>query len=280
MPALVLKSPSNLISGGLGNWKDLMLPPAGVKFAFDLGSALSWAKMGAPANGDAVLDLAGGTAGSAAVTAGQTVNYAGGGWDFSACSARGELVVAPAGCLADIAALANAYFMVASYVKLPTSGNWSTGSNVSPIFCCTTNGSGYAAETDMVTVDMGTGGVVHSRRQTAGATIDAITVSAAAHYGLVTQVAYWRNAAGQGVRLRSSAGTTIGTMAVGAENAASFAAKVPRWGVTESFTSLSAGSLNWRLFRGWIENLAVSGRDPVTVLDADYARTIARNVFS
>ncbi|MER8715312.1 hypothetical protein NKJ09_29405 [Mesorhizobium sp. M0189] len=31
-----------------------------------------------------------------------------------------------------------------------------------------------------------------------------------------------------------------------------------------------------KLYRGWVENLEVSGRDPQTVLDADWARIQAR----
>ena len=40
------------------------------------------------------------------------------------------------------------------------------------------------------------------------------------------------------------------------------------------------GAVKWRYYRSFIENLTTSGRDPATVLDADYARTVARGVFS
>lgn len=38
----------------------------------------------------------------------------------------------------------------------------------------------------------------------------------------------------------------------------------------------STNAVKWRYYRSFIENLTTSGRDPATVLDADYARTVAR----
>jgi hypothetical protein len=46
---------------------------------------------------------------------------------------------------------------------------------------------------------------------------------------------------------------------------------------------LNAAELNarkFRIYRSFIEALQLSGRDPEAVLDADWARTVARNVFS
>jgi hypothetical protein len=46
---------------------------------------------------------------------------------------------------------------------------------------------------------------------------------------------------------------------------------------------LNAAELNarkFRIYRGFIEALQLSGRNPDTVLDADWDRTVSRNVFS
>lgn len=282
--ALVIKVPGTASNPNLPYYKDIVAVN-GVEFLFDLASLLSWPSLGTPANGDAVKDIAGGPDGAVAISAGQSIAYAGGGFDFSANTADGQLVTAPAGSLQSIHDAANDYFMVAFYAKFPVAGDWNVETTMSPFFCCTTGSAGYTGESDLVTIAQGSGGNLTSRRQTNGGSASSnINVSAAAHYGLLTQVAYWRNAAGATLHLKSSAGVTVGTDVVGADNTGDFSTKVPRWGITESFNTPSLpghlNAWNWRLFRGWIEDLTVSGRDPATVLDADYARTIARGVFS
>lgn len=284
--ALVLKVPGISTNPNLPNYKDPTIVD-GVKFLFDLASQLSWPSLAAPANGAAVKDIAGGADGSVALVAGQAITYAGGGFDFSAISLVPDVVKAPSGCLQSIHAADNDYFMVAFYAKMPLLGEWNVAASISPMFSCTDGVNGYATpEADLVTISQwyNSGKFLNARRQTNGSTAnDAISISPVLHHGLVTQVAYWRNASGCGLRMKSSGGTTLGTGPVGSNNTGDFSSKRPRWGICDSFNNPSnhgAGPWHWRLYRGWLEDLSITDRDPVTVLDADYARTIARNVFS
>lgn len=282
----VLRVPGTADNAALENYKDPVIPPAGMKFLFDLASPLSWAVQGDPVTGNAVKDVAGGSDGAVAITSGQTVDWAGNGFDFTGNTADGQIVTAPAGALGSIWSATNDYFMVCFYAKLPIAEDWNTDSTLATMFCCTTHANGYLNEVDLLNISQQNGPNMRFRRQTDGGTTVVTTdVSPALHYGREAQVGFWRNASGIGARLKSSGGTTLATAAVGSNNSGDFSAKVPRWGICESFNDLGLKAAHveaakWRLYRGFLEDLSASGRDPVTVLDADYARTIARGVFS
>ena len=100
------------------------------------------------------------------------------------------------------------------------------------------------------------------------------------HYGLLAQIAYWRTATATVLQVRTSAGTVSATAAQGALNAADCSATTPRWGIPGSFVDFSQASQrtarNFRLYRGGIENLALSGRDPAVVTNAGWLATQAR----
>lgn len=270
---------------GLGNYRDPLLPVdvSGVPFRFELASGLGWPSAAAPANGGTVPNLTGGTAGEVVIASGQTVAYSGGGFDFTGLTGDPGEVLGPAGSLTAIND-ASQYFMVMFYAKLPASGDYNSDAVISPMFETTGNANGYTAANDMLTIAQVTGGLLAARRQTNGSTVDAINLSAAAHYGRVCQIAYWRNAAGQGFRIKSAGGTTTGTAAVGSNNAGSFAAARPRWGVPIAFNNPAdaqhQAAFKWRLYGGMVENLALTGRNPQTVLDADWTRTVSRNAYS
>lgn len=256
----------------------------GVRFMFD--TAFPWCvPAAAPVGGMAVRDMAEVANGSYRVAAAQTVTYAGGGFDFSAMTVDPSEIMGGAGCLSGIYS-GNQHFMVNGWFKFPSSGDWNTSTNLFTMFCATTAAAGYPSEADLVLIGQQvTGPALTFRRQTNGAgTIDQIDLSPALHYGRVAQVAFWRNAGGQGARIKSAGGTTSGSRAVGVANTGNFSAKLPRWGVAESTNNLASipahqAASNMRLYRGWIEDLQVSGRDPLTVLDADFAATIARGMF-
>ena len=134
------------------------------------------------------------------------------------------------------------------------------------------------------------GGSISVRRQTgAGAATTIDITPAGGDYGAFVQLAYWRTAAGQFVRLKSANGTVSGSAAAGSNNTENFSTLVPQIGPARGLkgadtgTVMSAANQNaakYRIYRGFVENLVTSGRDAVTVLDADYARTVARAVFS
>lgn len=261
---------------------------SGVRFLFDLAFPWSYPggplagrpAAGAPANGAAIYDMAGRANGTVSLGAAPNPSYAGGGFDFTGVG-TGQVVLTPNDALASIWSAANQYFMVVSYEKLPTSGDWFSGSGLSSHACATSVSTGYQTEADLVHMAQNNNGAgapqFQTRRQTnGGSTTENLQVTPNANvYGQMCQVAYWRNAAGQGLRIKSALGTLSGTSAVGSNNTGNFSAKQFRWGAPISFAS-TGNSTKRRLYRGWIEDLSLSGRDPATVLDADWARVQAR----
>lgn len=257
----------------------------GVKTLFDLAALSSWPSQVAPANGSSIIDLSGSGVGNLSmVVNGTAPTFVGGGFDFTVESAIEKNVIAPATALASIWAAANQYFLVCSYVKFPARADWNVSASLTSFFCTTSVNTGYATpEADLVTIaQVASGGVpagLSARRQTSGGSgHDPLTMSDATmtnHYGKVAQLAYWRNAAGTGLQVTTSAGTALTSGAVGVNNTGNFSAKQPRWGRPIAFTLLNSGNKS-RLYRGWIEDLSVSGRTPATVLAADWAAVSAR----
>jgi len=242
---------------------------------------------GAPANQALIQDASDHANGLFQKSATQTIGYAGNMFDFSTMTATTGSTVdelcnikATASVWADINA--SQYFMVVAYMRLPNSTDWNSSATIYPFFCSSVGG--YTAAADPITLAMTSAGAIDARRQTAIGAATTITASAVSHYGRIAQVAFWRNAAGTGVWIKSSAGATLTTGAAGSNNSADISACTPMFGSVNPFTDYSTAAhrtaRNYRLGRVMIENLAQSGRDPAAVLDADYARVIARGVFS
>lgn len=266
----------------------------GVQFLFDLPSAVGWPGQDAPVDADVIPNIAT-TAGlmtigdgSVDIVSGQAVAYAGGGFDFTGLTDDPAAIIGPAGSLASIHSATDDYFMVVSYVKFPASGDWNASASIAPFFCCTTSNNGYATpEDDLLTMAQASTPGISARRQTNGATAVALNITAnlSKFYGNLTQVAFWRNSSGAFLRAKSASGEELASTSVGANNSGDFSAKTPQWGVPGSFNTLPSlpqhrAAHKTRLFRGWIEDLSVSGRDPVTVLDADWTRVQARKTAS
>lgn len=257
----------------------------GVRFMFDLAFPFSWAG-GAPVDAAVVTDMAEVGNGDVDLIAGQSPTFAGRGFNFAPLTDEPCVVRAPSTALAGIQSLQQ--FMVVSWMRLPTSGDWNTISAIAPIFCSTDSASGYTTpEPDLLTIAQTNQPALSARRQTnGGTTIDTLVITALTNfYDRVTQIAYWRNAEGTGLRMRSALGTQMVTGAAGVANTGNFSAKRAQWGIPGSFNALAANAAhaaaaNSRLYRGWIEDLAVSGRNPLTVLDADWAATTRRAAFS
>lgn len=262
----------------------------GVKWLFDAASKYSYPTQAAPANGALARNLdESGNNGSITVQSGDAVGYAGGGLSFDGTTKVGTCLTGTAAAVASIWGSANQYFIVCLYLKLPTSGNWNSAGTLHDIF--KTAGVDYTAGPDLLLIAQQSSSSSFSfRRQKAAASVDAITlVPAAGDYGSFVQIAFWRDATGQHARLKSANGTILQSTTVSTNNTQDFSATVPQIGPAAGFKGTPAGSTmvtsqqnasKYRLYRAWIENLVVSGRSAATVLDADYARTVARGVFS
>lgn len=261
----------------------------GVRFLFDLGSTAGWPG-GAPANGAAITDIAGHANGSFQLTSGQSVPYAGGGFDFTGLTADACDIVIPASAAASIYGNGsdNQYFLACLYVKLPSLSDWNQTATIAPFIQFNANVNGYTQGPDLITVSQGFSSpnrTLNFRRQTNGSsTVDQLSLTVpAGDHSQVAQIAFWRDGIEQRGRLKTALNTTLTTVgAVGSNNSGNFASSAGHVGVGTGFWAFPnhANANNWRLYRGWIENLRLSGRNSVAVLDADWSRVVARNAFS
>jgi hypothetical protein len=259
----------------------------GVRFHWDAAFPFSYAG-GAGAGGAVVSDIAEIANGDIELTAGETMAYAGGGFDLSSMTTVAGATLAnvrgPASVWSDIQA--DQRFLVACYLRLPTEANWNTNAIILPFFASSVGaGGGYGTVADPITMAFkNTSKTISFRRQTAIGTMVESTIIPTGHYGLMAQVAFWRTAAGVGASVRSAAGLTSAAATVGANNAADMSACRPRWGSVQPFTNRALAehraSANYRVYRGFVENLARSGRDPVAVLAGDWSRMASRSAFS
>ncbi|MDP3550599.1 MAG: hypothetical protein Q8R81_09400 [Novosphingobium sp.] len=293
---ILIKSPNVSTAAGLKKFRlDPLLDGdnGGVKFLFDFPSKVGWPGQDAPTNGDVVKNVATTPGlmelgdGAMNIVSGQTPAFAGGGIDFNGSTNDPIEVVGPVGSLSSIAAADNDYFLICCYMRMPSSGDWNTSGSLAPLFCTTSGSNGWTTpEADLLTIAMQSAGILTIRRQTAGATAARADIAMSSNfYGQFCQIVAWRNAAGMGIRIKSDLAEQTGTAVVGSNNSEDFSAKQPRWGIPNSFNGLSGTAAHrathkTRLYRGWIEDLSQSGRNPLTVADADWTRVQARKTAS
>jgi len=261
----------------------------GVLFAFD--AAFGWCySAGSPVpdgavvrdtseHANAVWRIPGG--------AGQPV-ISGRGFDLSTATVENTFLEIPASVAQTIWSNQQR-FLVALYVRLPIASDYNTATSDVPLLSWST-GNGYTVAPELLHVGMGTSSTVkqlHFRRQTAIGTTEnrSFTVPEAALGGLA-QIAAWRTAEGFTASIRTAAGrTTSATLAGGADNTSDFSGLTGKLGISAPYwsnplTTAQIAAKNFRVYRGWVEALAVSGRVPLTVLDRDWTNTMARNVYA
>ncbi|RWC04210.1 MAG: hypothetical protein EOQ56_04295 [Mesorhizobium sp.] len=268
-------------------YRDPLIRGGAVKFAFDLSFNYSWPGAATPLDGAVIYDMSDNGNGEVDIIAGQSVAYAGGGFDFNGLTNDPVVVKAPVGCLASIwgdGIVDTQHFLVSGIMKFPSSSDWNTISTIAPLFCTSTNL--YTTEADMVTISYRDATRLSARRQTNGSsTVNELTITATANiFGQVGQWGYWRTAAGTGLRIKTALGELIATGAAGVQNTGDFSAKQPRWGIPEASnrlidTTAHRNTHKTRLYSGFVEDLA-SGRTPIDVLDEEWARQVARGDFS
>lgn len=283
----------------------------GVRFLFDLafgycypgGPLLGRPAPADPEHGAVITNMtrqgSGDGSGSVAIATslGSEISYAGGGFDLSLAQAGGVAgptgLLGPAAALADIwtAAPAGAanpgnsqHFLWVGYFKLPAVADWPATDGIAPLFSAADGIAGYSGFADILTVnlDVGSPYLIEARRQVSIGSLEATIAlqPAAGDYGNLVQLAYWRNEMGSVFRLRSGAGTVQSPATVYAANTADFSAERPCWGHPNNFRGDAVGYAGLRLYRGWLENLARSGRNPSAVLDADWDDVVRRGQFS
>jgi len=272
---------------------------AGALALWDTAYAGSYAKAAtasAPVAGDVIRDLAGKGDGvvsliGAAPTGGQTKMpaYAGGGFDFSGLTHVGSEIAFPSVIAEHIRAQANCYFLEMIYVRLPTQAQWIAAGNQGriPLACFTDSPTGSATQSELADIFMSYNGTSCKLNAFIASGASYVLVSSAdmlsSEFGQLVQVSVYRTAAGVFLRHRSAARFDVKTNASVTKPSLSLVGRKWHIGLGNAFWSAATfpiGMQNLRFYRGAMEDLETSGRDPVAVLDADWTRTVARGVFS
>lgn len=258
---------------------------------------------GAPADGAALRDISEHGDGVFRKAAGQTVGFAGPGFELKGVTGRGCYIEIPAAANADLFAAAPAgaavpgasqQWLESHLMIWPDMSGWTGHSTgvYAPLWCTAGSDANlaayYATTPERVWMGLKADGSVQPTFQlslgtTAGTNFVQLNMGSATanvHRGKLTQVAAWRTVGGAiGIRLKSAAGTSILT-GTAAANTVDYSASRTKVGVTPNAqweaSGMNLSSAPWRLYRGFIENLARSGRDPIVVLDADWARVQTR----
>lgn len=243
-------------------------------FSYPGGDYNTRAAAAAPANNAVIGNIA--ELGDGKVVKGTNpIGYNGGGFDFSTVVNDQSFIQGPTNTFAGIQS--QQYFLISMYMLMPTLAQINTQGTIHPFFTASTLG-GYQVGPDigLICFNSSSTNAIGFRRETAVGAQSGVTASCVGHNGQLTQIAVWRNATEMGIRLKSVAGgTTIATVASGSNNTADFSALPPMFGSVYQYNGNSM-TRNYRIYRGAIENLALSGRTPATVLDADWTRVQAR----
>jgi hypothetical protein len=258
----------------------------GVRFALDL-QKFSYSGPASPANNQSIFDIAMNANATMKVQPGSTVTRAGNGFAFYGTSVPSDYIEIPASVAADIQTSQN--FLIGMNIRLPTEAEWISATPfVAPILTWSDSAAGWpTAELLMISMTA-YGGVkrVNFTRQTAANVVQDVGLQpATADFGGMVQLGYWRNADGIGFRIKSENGLVFATDVRGADNSLNFSAQKGKFGIGPAYWPgvLAGGpktASNYRIHRLFIENLGKSNRDPIAVLNRDYARTKSRAVFS
>lgn len=249
----------------------------GLLWAFTLSSALSFARQDTPVDEDPLIDYVGlHGAGRVNLSGMGATSFAGGGFDFSSVTAKGNFAECPAAAVADIYN-DNQSWLLCAWVRLPSEADYHDGTAFTPFCSFTTAANGWISQADLCTFGQRySGGVKYlsSRRQTAIGAVDSIDIAVnAADYGKVAMIMAWRDVANaeRGLLYRTTEGTRSTVVSgAGVDNAADFSAQAGQFGITDAFwfTDYAAhlDASNFRLYRGWLENLNTSGRNPLVTV--------------
>lgn len=268
------------------------LPAGAIRFLFDLdfswcypgGALATRPAQGTPTNGQTIYDIAERVDGyypapSSALEPKPT--YAGGGFDFSVCTRNPIGVKGPDDAWDPIESATNAYFLVCGYYRMPSSSDWKPSGGFLQMFSSAPANGFYISQPDPLIITQISGGLRAVRQRALGSFDQLNLTPTSAHYNKMCQVAYWRNSEGQGFRMKSVDGEVSTAASVGVENSVDYSGIRPTWGDAREpangpYSTEDAKASNFRSYRGWLEDLSVSGRDPLTVLNADWDRVQAR----
>lgn len=257
----------------------------GIKFLYDLAFPPSYSG-GNPVAGSVISDISESSLDAVwDIVDGESVNYSLNGFDLSSLTKVGSVFEVPSSVAESVHNSVNDYFLLCIYVKLPTEMEWNTEASIAP-FLQFSDGAYIDGQPELIVLSFMMSGIISARRQTSVGSAEAINVTP--QYGEFAQISFWRDANGQGLRVKQVTADTSSTLPVGQNNTADFGSLTCKVGIPVGFNSdYYGGSLkpgatnafNMKIYRGFFENLEISGRSPLEVMDDDWDRTIARDVF-
>lgn len=262
---------------------------------FDLTRAYSYPTQAAPTNGVLVRDLARDAVDGSIVKGPDDISFSGGGIGFATNNDLPCGVYMP-GSLAGIQATQNFFWI--GYVKLPAAGSWlkntvgTLNAEGGVRFMVIAGSSDWPAnpalEANLFQVCLlspfagSPYRMIWIRRGTSdGQNFDTQLqirdddVALGGGLGGLAQIMVWRVGAVFYGRLKTAGGTALRSFAAVALNTSDFSAKKVKMGRTGTVTD-NAQTIDYKVFRGFTEDLSITGRDPQTVGDADWARVQAR----
>lgn len=175
-------------------------------------------------------------------------------------------------------------YIVCAYVKIASLADWNAvGSTLASFISAADYGKTYLDGSELVLINTtakdagGTTGGIGARFQTAIGSIVALAVTLPAGMGLynddLVQIAAWVSNGKCNLRIKSNLFEQTAS-AVYAGNSATVSAN--SIGFETGKGRFGGVSVPHKLYRGFVENLDISGRDPIEVIDADFARSVAR----
>lgn len=170
------------------------------------------------------------------------------------------------------------------YFKMPTQAEWagSTGNKL-PFITAAAGNADHSSVPDPLAVMCYGSGLVSFWQVNTGEIVSAGVSPTADFFDEFVQYAAWRQDGVLHAQMRSANATLSAQTPAPDDCELDFSAAQLKFGITQfgwnpAFSTFGKSKI--RLYRGWAENLVLSGRNPVDVLAADWARTVQRGVFS
>ena len=263
----------------------------GVRFIADLGFGWSYPAgnlprpaPATPASNALVRDVSENADGYTRSISGTT--YQGGGFDFTNAVANEVGIEIPASVNANI--YTNQEYLFCVYMKLPALADWNPDGVLAAMVTSALQGTTYQNGVESFLIAQqrptATNGILNCRFQNNTGTVSPnLTLSLPSgtdfYDSAVVQIAVWTDGANAHVRAKTVT-QEMSTSGAFTGNALDFSALPIRVGGSPSGFPAVGNKSKYRVYRAFVENLNTSGRNPVTVLDADLLRVNARNVFS
>lgn len=270
---------------------------AGVKHLFDFGFGWSYpagdlprSETQDPSDGDTVRDVSKNeNNGVFEIPSGVSMTHVGGGILLDGeYSLTGNIFSMSAvdNCLSDFSESTS--YINCMYVKLPSSEDMPDyGSSIVPLFSAADQGTNYSSSGELCLMALasksedGSYSTITSRLQRSLGTVTSLTVQipsdSDAFDNEVVQIATYVKDGVANLSVKSESLELLASSSF-TGNSEDITDNQLCYGTSRG--RFSGTGVAYKVYRGFFENLDVSGRDPETVLSDDYDRTISRGVFS